>query len=171
LLAAGLVERGFDVRYIVGHVSPDLEAIADAMRQHESSPVEAAHVAVAPIASVSELLAALRSCDAVVSSRYHGVVLSELLALPVMAVSYERKIDDQMRDFGLERYVLPIGEFSAAQALPMFDRLWGERDGIRLRLAVLAADRTRRVAEQFDLLASRHLPPPAVPATACSEGT
>lgn len=65
----------------------------------------------ASMTTVDELLAAIAKTDLVVSSRFHGVVLSILLNKPVVALSYHEKIANLMDDMGQGEYCLDIGTF------------------------------------------------------------
>ena len=56
-------------------------------------------------------MAVMSGCDFVVTSKFHGVVFSHLLAKPVIALSYHKKIDDLMRTVGHTQYCLNIESF------------------------------------------------------------
>lgn len=46
--------------------------------------------------------------EIVVTSRFHGVLLSQLHEKPVLAISYHKKIDCLMDDTGQGDFVVPI---------------------------------------------------------------
>ena len=64
---------------------------------------------------MKDLLIEMVGFDFVVTSKFHGVVFSHLLAKPVIALSYHNKIDDLMRTVGHSEYCLNIENFDAAR--------------------------------------------------------
>jgi polysaccharide pyruvyl transferase WcaK-like protein len=96
------------------------------------------------------LLAPLSQVDCVVASRLHGVVLSHYLGKPTVAVSFERKVDAHMRDFGMERYVLDIHSVDRGALQQAFTAMTGEAGAVAA--ALVERRRQARVAldAQFD---------------------
>jgi polysaccharide pyruvyl transferase WcaK-like protein len=48
--------------------------------------------------TVDELFSEFQQMDYVVASRLHGIILAHLALIPVLAISYDRKVDTYMED-------------------------------------------------------------------------
>ena len=94
---------------------------------------------IPPGGEVHLLLATLARAGTVVTSRLHGTILALGLARPVLALSYDRKVDVVMGDLGLQDQRMEIATFDPADAV----RLWEELDR---RAPALTGDLARRVA-------------------------
>jgi polysaccharide pyruvyl transferase WcaK-like protein len=66
------------------------------------------HLAEPSISSFEDILSQVNKVDFVVATRFHGVVLSHVLSKPVIAISYDRKVDAHMKDVEQNRYNLNI---------------------------------------------------------------
>lgn len=143
--AAGLIEEGYRVILFRTHVRMDAPAIADfkaalgpaAARLEDRSGA---------MDTVSDLLSALAAMDLVVTSRFHGVVLSLLLAKPVLAVTHHPKIDALMAQVGQSEFCLSIDAFAAQGLRARFQALERERAETARRLEG-EADRFRAALE------------------------
>lgn len=148
---AALLRRGDEVSFVVGEVDHDPVVIEAVVRRLEAAePARMTQVRVPRIATVAELLAELRRADIVVSSRFHGVLLSLLLRRPVLALSYERKVRQLMADVGLSQCVLDIEQSTVDQMTAMFDEMQASRDELEARMAESVPAQTRQVLAQFD---------------------
>jgi polysaccharide pyruvyl transferase WcaK-like protein len=65
--------------------------------------------------SAGELLDAIDRMDLVVASRLHGVILSHVMGKPVLALSYDRKVDAHMEAMGQRRFCLDLHDFTLNQ--------------------------------------------------------
>jgi polysaccharide pyruvyl transferase WcaK-like protein len=106
---------------------------------------------------VDELVTQLARADLVVASRLHGVILAHRLAKPVLAVSYDWKVDAHMAQVGEAENVLDIRALTATALIEGFQRLAGRRAETEQRLRRTAAAYTQQIEAQFDLVASRFL--------------
>ncbi len=52
------------------------------------------------IETVGEILEEVKKVDFVIASLLHGVILSHILGKPVLAISYDRKVNTHMEDIG-----------------------------------------------------------------------
>lgn len=165
--SAALLERGAELTFVVGEVHHDpvvVEAVVQRLRVAVPHLMERVHAPA--IESVAQLVAALRRSDLVVSSRFHGVLLSQLLGRPVLAVSYERKVRQLMVDAGLERWVVDIEEATPERMSDMMQAIESSLDDIRMALAQRVPAAVRRVTAQFDAI----LPSGPTPAAAGATG-
>jgi polysaccharide pyruvyl transferase WcaK-like protein len=110
---------------------------------------------------VEELIAQLAPLDMVVASRLHGVILAHRLAKPVLAISYDWKVDVHMQQVGESDNVLDIGTMNAAALIARFTRLAQRRVEIERKLRDTARGFGQQVSGQFDRVADQFLRRPA----------
>lgn len=91
-------------------------------------------------ASVDNQLEEIRKMDLVVASRLHGIILSHLLGKPVLAISYDRKVEAHMASMAQERFCLNLRESTPAQ-------LWCGFTNLALQSAAVSAAIRSRVEE------------------------
>ncbi len=115
--------------------------------------VSAARVRRADDATLDALLGELSAMDAIVASRLHGVVLSHLLGKPVLAVSFDRKVEAHMEGFGQRMFCLDIASVDRAQLQEGFERLRHDAAAARERIVSAAADARQAVEAQYDQIA------------------
>ena len=78
--------------------------------------------------TVDSLLFELSSVDFVVASRLHGILISHMLCKPVLALSYDKKVDVYMREMGHARYCLDISKADSNELSNIFNMIVSERD-------------------------------------------
>lgn len=105
-----------------------------------------------PTRDLQHLLAQIASVDVVVTSRLHGVILSFLQAVPVIALSYDDKIDAVMRQFDQMEFCLDIDRTDDARLQERLNTLIAGCDRIRPRLAATARARRELLEAQYDRL-------------------
>lgn len=106
---------------------------------------------------VDDLVAQLAQADLVVASRLHGVILAHRLAKPVLAVSYDWKVDIHMEHVGEGHSRVHIRELTTRALIDAFRRLAERRTGAEQGLRRVAADYAGQVGAQFDLVVRRFL--------------
>ncbi|MER7844415.1 polysaccharide pyruvyl transferase family protein [Kitasatospora sp. NPDC096077] len=70
-----------------------------------------------------ELKGLYGECAYVLGTRFHSVIFALTSGVPCIAIEYEHKTRGIMRDLGLESWVLPIAEVSAASLGALVERL------------------------------------------------
>ena len=134
---------------------PDSNTINDLMGILAAESVDTRRVEILPgppQQTTESLLQNICDADVVIASRLHGVILSHLIAIPVVAISYDRKVDVHMNEIGQSEYCLNIDEFTAET---LAERLAALRDARELESARLrrAVQLYREQANaQYDLL-------------------
>lgn len=98
------------------------------------------------------LLTQIAGTEVVVTSRLHGVILSYLQSKPVIALSYESKIDAVMRQFGQTEFRIDIDSVTPEQLREAFDALETHYDEIRARIHEVASSHRDRLGQQYDRL-------------------
>jgi polysaccharide pyruvyl transferase WcaK-like protein len=107
------------------------------------------HLLMKTIASVEELVEQLSGADAVVASRFHGVLLSFLLKKPVLALSHHPKVANLMRDMGQSDYILDIDKFDVPTAASRFGELYSKRDDIRRQIEANVTRNQKKLESQY----------------------
>jgi polysaccharide pyruvyl transferase WcaK-like protein len=105
--------------------------------------------------TVEDCLECLRGVDCVVVSRLHSVVLSHLAGKPVLALSYDWKVDQLMMDAGQADLCLGIGAATPDALTAAFERLEADRHGIAARIASRVEEWRAAVQRQFDEVFAR----------------
>jgi polysaccharide pyruvyl transferase WcaK-like protein len=105
-----------------------------------------------PIASVDELLTQLARTDLVVASRFHGVLLSQLMNKPVVALSFYDKIDSLMVDTGQAEYCLSIDQFDVDTLKERFIALEKNQENIKKQLAEKTQEYKAALEKQYEYL-------------------
>lgn len=136
---------GHPVHLFSNQIRNDLTAFTDIQQRLPQAAAE-------PTRDLAHLLRQVEGGDVVITSRLHGVILSYLLGRPVIALSFQSKIDAVVRQFGQQRYRIDIDAVSAELLSERFALLLGERDAIAAHIRDVAASHRRRLDEQYDRL-------------------
>ncbi len=78
--------------------------------------------------TVEELLSVMEELDFVVASRLHGVILAHFMHKPVLAISYDKKVDIHMSDIGQSDYCMNIQDIKADLLIDKFYKLMSYKD-------------------------------------------
>jgi polysaccharide pyruvyl transferase WcaK-like protein len=150
-VAVGLLRSNHDL-VLFGTDTPDLFSVQDLKAEvaKQVSAAELERVRVPLVRTVKQLMAALSGVQALVASRLHGVLLTQLAAIPVVALSYERKVETHMRSLDQERLCLPIEQFEAARVLSLLREVGERRAEICEDIRRVTSERRRQVEQQYD---------------------
>ena len=101
--AAWLIQHGHRVCLFPTQLRADPEVIEDVRREILASgiPGVASGILERPVDGFDTLITAIDEMDAVVATRYHGIVFALQMNKPVVGVSYDPKTSDLMHDVGL----------------------------------------------------------------------
>jgi polysaccharide pyruvyl transferase WcaK-like protein len=102
-----------------------------------------------------ELVAVLRDVDYLIASRLHSVILGFVSQTPLIAISFDPKVDSVMKDLQQTDYLVHFDDFTADDVLSAFDRLKARND---VAVKDIASYRREIIssaasAKQYDLLA------------------
>jgi len=100
--------------------------------------------------TLPEFLDQVRQVDYVVASRLHGVLLSHRFCVPVLAVSYDRKVDTYMADVGLFEHRVDIHDITTDSLVEAFGALTEESESIRSTLLEINDRYARELQHQYD---------------------
>lgn len=137
-----LIKKGFCVRFFVTD-SPDAATVDDLKSMISDSAID--EDVIQTLSSSTEqspdsLLKWISDVDLTIASRLHGVILSHLSATPVLAISFDPKVDAHMDAVGQKDYCLSIDHFRLETLIERFTALEAarKRERDRLRLAGLS---------------------------------
>jgi polysaccharide pyruvyl transferase WcaK-like protein len=100
-----------------------------------------------------EFVAVLRDADYLIASRLHSTILGFVTQTPVVAISFDPKVDWVMEDFRLTDYLLQIRDFTAEEVLNAVDRIQVRRDAVVEQIASYRQGNHSASARQYDSLA------------------
>jgi polysaccharide pyruvyl transferase WcaK-like protein len=135
--------------------SPDVEAIVDLHFIIADDPAGAIDVEVVPgppAQTTEGLLQQLSQADLVIASRLHGILLPHLLAIPVLAISYDKKVDVHMRETGQVGHLVDIERLDSKILIERFSVLSRTREQESVHLARVARAYRDQVTGQYDRL-------------------
>jgi polysaccharide pyruvyl transferase WcaK-like protein len=125
--------HGYGVRLLIGDIQYDtavIEEFIDVLKSR-NIPADAPLLIAEPALTVKELLRQLGETEAVISARYHNLVMALIQNKPVIALSDHPKLDSLATDFGMAQYLLPLGNLNPDILIGRFKQL--ENDAERLR--------------------------------------
>lgn len=103
-----------------------------------------------PIHTRHDLLGQLAACDCVVASRYHSVLLPQLMGKPVLALAYAPKTRELMDWTGQAELCVDADAFATDELIARFERMVRESDAVRARLAERVPGCREAVRAQYD---------------------
>jgi polysaccharide pyruvyl transferase WcaK-like protein len=116
-----VISDGRSILFIKGEALYDQEVIDDIVAELRSrGGISEDHLIESPMIDAADLLEAIARCDAVVTARFHGALLSYCLDRPVLGLSYQAKTESLMEEFQQAQFCMPIG---AADAQTMYEKL------------------------------------------------
>ncbi len=132
----------------IGVDPPALDDLEAAVRSHGCLDISS--IQKPTLRSGKDLIAAIASMHFVVTCRFHGVVFSHLLNVPVLAISHHAKMTSLMTDLGLSEYCIDIHDVDPALLTAKFSSLAANAPYIRRRMAMKAAAYREALTRQFD---------------------
>lgn len=147
-----LFERQFSVLFLPGEAHYDQLAINDLKEVLKSrrGGIKADQIIEASILTVDDLLAQIQRTDFVVLSRLHNIILSQLLNKPVIALSYQAKIDSLMSDTEQEKYCFPIHNFDEKMLKKAFEDIEANQGVVRSQIYEHIQQYQSSLADQYE---------------------
>ena len=134
---------------------PDVETIRDLQVMIADGSVDARSVRVLPgppEQTTEGVLQRICQADLVIASRLHGVILSHLIAIPVLAISYDRKVDVHMSGIGQSEHCVNIDHVDASMLIERFGALRDVREQESALLTRAVQLYREQVDAQYDRL-------------------
>ncbi len=145
-----LLRHGYDVRLLVGDLSYDLRVEQDVLAAIQDHLEDTARIRVDIPTTVEDLIAQIAETDAVISPRFHNLVLGLILNKPVIALSDHHKLDELMAASGLADYVVPLATLKANDLISRFRRAEDDAPSLKAGIAARVAAFRRSLDEQYD---------------------
>jgi polysaccharide pyruvyl transferase WcaK-like protein len=149
---ADLVQRGWQV-VMIATAGADRRTIADVrtrLAERLPSAQLSGCVLEPPVLEVEDCLAHFAAVECIVASRLHSVILGQLAGKPVLAVSYDWKVDRLMADVGQSTHCVDIDRADSAALIQAFDRLLADRERVAAAVAATCERYRVQVRKQFD---------------------
>jgi polysaccharide pyruvyl transferase WcaK-like protein len=150
-----LLEHGYNVRVFTTDIGVDRAAIEDLKSRLVSrflAPDLVCEVFKSPSESVQDVLREMAGFDYVVTSKFHGIIFSQLLKKPVISLSYHRKMDFAMRAVGQGHFSANIEYFDLDWLFKAFCSLVDESRSIKLEYSATVEKNAATLSQQFDSL-------------------
>jgi polysaccharide pyruvyl transferase WcaK-like protein len=133
--------------------SPDLEPIKDLFAAIADFPHDPGAILTLPgpvEQTIDGHLRGIARADLIVASRLHGVILSHLIALPVLAISFDPKVDSHMAGVKQTDYCLNIDTVTLDAFIEPFQALKSARRQEAKHLHSVVQAFREQVDAQFD---------------------
>jgi polysaccharide pyruvyl transferase WcaK-like protein len=150
--AMWLIDQGYTLRVFTTEISVDCHAIEDLRTRIYSkfSPELVSQIFPDASTSVADVLQQMSSFDLIVTSKFHGLIFSHLLAKPVISLSYQRKMDVAMHAVGQSRFNSDVEHFDTEWLIQAFRSLVDESSNIKLTYATSVEAFAAALSRQFD---------------------
>jgi len=140
LFILSIVEQGYKVM-LFPTAKPDEVVIKDLA---EALPGEGGiniggQVVTPPVSGLDDLFLCLKKVDCVIASRLHGVILSHLAGKPVLAISYDRKVDTYMGQMNQSEFCLNIQMIDAASLEEKLHRLQANSEQLKVAIGKMVS--------------------------------
>ncbi len=147
-----LVQKKYSILFLPGEAYFDQLVISDLIEILEEREISglAEKIMRPSIQTVDDLLSNLSITDYVVASRFHNILLAQSMGRPVLALSYQEKIDDLMEDTGQGNYCLPIGQFTVNELMEKFNLLEANYTAITKQVADKSTAYKLALEEQYE---------------------
>jgi polysaccharide pyruvyl transferase WcaK-like protein len=128
--------QNYSVRLLIGDIQYDSSVIREflAVLKSRNIPADAPLLIAEPAQSVEDLLNQVGETNAVISARYHNLVMALIQTKPVIALSDHAKFDSLLTDFGLAQYLIPLQKLSPDVLIGRFKQLENDVDRLRPHL-------------------------------------
>ncbi len=146
-----ILDRGHDVVVLSTNRSDDVsveDLVAAIRADRDVDPGDRLRVVDTP--GHRDYLASVGQASAVVASRLHGVILAHLAGRPVLALSYDRKVEAVMHEVDHDRWCLDIDDFDPVGAASLLDSMLERRASLEAGLAEFVDGQSRAVDAQYD---------------------
>ena len=146
-----LQAQGWRVRLIIGDAQYDTRVREDliALLEARGAGARAPLLLSDPVPTVAELLRQLGETDAVISPRFHNLVLALMLDKPVIALSDLPKVTALIVDLGLGRFCLGLEGLRMDELTACFARLQAEAGPLKSYIRQAVGKYRHAVDEQY----------------------
>ncbi len=148
------VNRGYFVVLMVSALSDravigELQQSVNAMATNGSSE----QIYAPSIESWRDVVGSLKSVDLLIASRLHSIILGCATHRPVVAVSFDPKVNRMMADLAMSEHLLNIEEFVASDIMKASDRVARESASLQEKMIAYQLQARSALGKQYDSLA------------------
>jgi polysaccharide pyruvyl transferase WcaK-like protein len=149
-----LIQKQYVILFFTGEAVTDRPVIKDLRDILDSNRVvySEGQIIEDPIETLDDLMSQLAKTDLVISARFHGTLLPQMLNKPVLALSHHRKVEMLMADLGLSDYCLSIDTFDVDTLKERFMALETNQETIKQQLAKRTQEYRSALEEQYERL-------------------
>jgi len=149
-----LLEQGYNLRMFTTETSVDKYALEDLKARlcSQVAPDLLCQIFRTGSKNVKDVLREMSEFDFVVTSKYHGIIFSQVLGKPVISLSYHRKMDFAMQAVGQDLFCADIEHFSVDWLIDAFRSLAEESGKTNPRAAAVVEKFAATLSRQFDEL-------------------
>jgi polysaccharide pyruvyl transferase WcaK-like protein len=156
-----LLDRKHIVRLLTGDTRAEARPMRDLVAAFGTRVIDE------PIRDYGDLLRQIPETDVVIASRFHNVILSLLLERPVLSLSYSKKNDALLHEYGMGALCQDIERFSVEHLIDQFESLARTPEPptrvIRDRNAQFRAQLVAQYDRVFDAVDAHRLTPTRMP--------
>jgi hypothetical protein len=150
-----ILEHDADVIFIPFHTSPhrhenDAQVSTEIASRMQQLPRTAILRGEYP---AGEKLALVGSCDLVVGTRLHSVIFSAQMGVPVVALSYDPKVERTMTELGIEGSALDVTSLTTEALVSACTETLTATEADRLMVSAAVSKLRERATRNDDLLA------------------
>jgi polysaccharide pyruvyl transferase WcaK-like protein len=131
-----LRRNGYAVRLLIGDVQYDTQVVREFVEllRRRLTEAEMSHVVVEPALTVEDLMRQLAGTAAVVSPRFHGLLLAIELEKPVIALSDHFKLDQLLAGLGLSQYCVPLEDLDSDRLISRFRHMMSDAEQLKVSI-------------------------------------
>jgi polysaccharide pyruvyl transferase WcaK-like protein len=156
-LAKWLLDRGYDIRLIIGELAdPQAEfrrLLDDHLIQYDPSRIMDSP---AESVDVQRLLAQIAETDLIVATRFHNVLYALLNNKPTVSISFHNKCASLMSVMGLSKYCLDVSGLSVDAMIEKVRDIEKNSDNLKSLIGERAQQFREELQEQYEIIV-KHL--------------
>lgn len=84
--------------------------------------------------NIFEILDQIRSAEFVIGVRLHSIIFASMMGVPIVGISYSKKVENFMKEIGLEEYCLKNDQFGEDLLGILIDKMIHDEDKIKQTL-------------------------------------
>jgi polysaccharide pyruvyl transferase WcaK-like protein len=150
-LGLGLLHKDYSLAIFVTDYA-DFNLAEDLYKEYERISGRKNQLLLIPMIRPSKLISHLRDCNLVIASRLHGILLSYISEIPVIGISYHRKVVAHMEDMGQLNYCFGIETFKAEDIENKVEEILNQKGQAIKEIVKLASARYSDVKREFDII-------------------
>ena len=147
-----LVKQELEI-VLFNHHPTDLEVIGDIRNKLQKFSKTSAHkVTIIQNETVNDLINTISRADAIVATRFHGIVLPLSIGKPVLGICYYRKSRELLEEVGLGAFCVDINKFTDLELMDKFNALMEKFEPIKAELNLHHGHHLKLLDEQWNYI-------------------